>query len=299
MVVMPTALPQPPLAALLLLAPNRVRASAALPCVGRSRVWGTTPAASRWRFNRCIHCMGRCCCAPFFPTIFPTNLVVSHTPTLTREIFPHTHTHSFVLAMQNGTTSSYSSSSLPPSAAPPSSSAIYPSAPPLDTSTSLYPAVPAPSTSFPANGYGAISASTPLLGGYPRPQQQQYQQHNHPHHHHQGPTHYIHRSYYEDPARVPPIVVQATRTPVGYELASDGMVLIPTSESVLMVCPYENIQVVTTVESAPGCMAYLTSLFLCVVGCGICFFLPFCSRRCQDQVHRCPSCRKVLAVVPA
>lgn len=95
------------------------------------------------------------------------------------------------------------------------------------------------------------------------------------------------------------IIIQSSQVPVGYEVNRDGSVVVPTTESLLMFCPYEGIQVVTTVERSPGCMAYLSSLFLCLIGCGVCFCLPFCAKSCQEQVHRCPSCRRVLAIAPA
>ncbi|KAI8829331.1 LITAF-like zinc ribbon domain-containing protein [Chytriomyces cf. hyalinus JEL632] len=77
------------------------------------------------------------------------------------------------------------------------------------------------------------------------------------------------------------------------------VLVVDTTESVLMFCPFCAANVVTVVENAPGCLAYLTSAFLCLIGCGLCFFVPLCAPRCQDQVHRCPGCRRCLAVVPA
>ncbi|KAI9338244.1 hypothetical protein BDR26DRAFT_863270 [Obelidium mucronatum] len=77
--------------------------------------------------------------------------------------------------------------------------------------------------------------------------------------------------------------------------------VIDTTDSVLMFCPSTTCQtnVVSIVENAPGCLAYLTSAFLCLIGCGCCFCVPLLAPRCQDQVHRCPACRRVLAIVPA
>ncbi|ORY48496.1 hypothetical protein BCR33DRAFT_847896 [Rhizoclosmatium globosum] len=76
-------------------------------------------------------------------------------------------------------------------------------------------------------------------------------------------------------------------------------IVIDTSESVLMFCPFCQANCQSVVENAPGCLAWLTSAFLCLVGLGCCFFVPLVAPRCQDQVHKCPGCRRVLAVVPA
>ncbi|KAI8619753.1 LITAF-like zinc ribbon domain-containing protein [Chytriomyces sp. MP71] len=91
----------------------------------------------------------------------------------------------------------------------------------------------------------------------------------------------------------------STASSMPQEAPEPTVVIVDTSESVLMFCPFCAGNVVTVVENSPGCLAYLTSAFLCLIGMGLCFFVPLCAPRCQDQVHRCPACRRVLAVVPA
>ncbi|TPX63032.1 hypothetical protein CcCBS67573_g08787 [Chytriomyces confervae] len=82
--------------------------------------------------------------------------------------------------------------------------------------------------------------------------------------------------------------------------APHGHVLVlDSTESALIFCPFCASNVVTVVEEPQDCLAYLTSMFLCLTAIPLCVHVPRCGPRCKEAVHRCPECRLCLAVVPA
>ncbi|TPX45436.1 hypothetical protein SeMB42_g04002 [Synchytrium endobioticum] len=101
--------------------------------------------------------------------------------------------------------------------------------------------------------------------------------------------------YYQQNPRV--IYVNETNAPVAYTIQRNT-VFLPCRGPVRMYCPYEGQEVVTQVSRQVGLLALFSSAFLCFV-CWPCFCLPCCCNSCLDQVHKCPSCKNVLAVIPA
>ncbi|KAJ3192210.1 hypothetical protein HK101_006895 [Irineochytrium annulatum] len=91
--------------------------------------------------------------------------------------------------------------------------------------------------------------------------------------------------------------VLASQTPLVYDINEDGHIILHTTDSVTMICPYEKIETVTYYENTPGTSAYLFSILFCTLGFPCCFFVPCCYDRCRNQVHRCSSCKRVLANV--
>ncbi|KAI8927335.1 LITAF-like zinc ribbon domain-containing protein [Entophlyctis helioformis] len=89
----------------------------------------------------------------------------------------------------------------------------------------------------------------------------------------------------------------ASNQPIGYQIV-DGRLLLSVSEPVRMWCPYDQREVVTELDRTAGCFAYSASAFLCCVAWPL-FWVPFCTERCKDKVHRCPDCGNTLAIVPA
>ncbi|XP_014672454.1 PREDICTED: lipopolysaccharide-induced tumor necrosis factor-alpha factor homolog isoform X1 [Priapulus caudatus] len=62
--------------------------------------------------------------------------------------------------------------------------------------------------------------------------------------------------------------------------------------SATLQCPACQATVLTSVETAPGSAAWLTSLVCCVFGCWWgCCLIPFCIPEMQDVKHSCPNCR--------
>ncbi|KAM7290325.1 hypothetical protein ISCGN_026970 [Ixodes scapularis] len=64
-----------------------------------------------------------------------------------------------------------------------------------------------------------------------------------------------------------------------------------------VVCPYCKRHVVTTIRSRPGFLTWMLCGSLAALGCvfGCCLF-PFCIPSCQDNLHVCPSCNRILGV---
>ncbi|KAJ3400308.1 hypothetical protein HDV05_001161, partial [Chytridiales sp. JEL 0842] len=48
-----------------------------------------------------------------------------------------------------------------------------------------------------------------------------------------------------------PIMIHSSQSPATYSVTPQGVVVLKTKESVMMVCPYEGINVITTVEREP------------------------------------------------
>lgn len=72
---------------------------------------------------------------------------------------------------------------------------------------------------------------------------------------------------------------------------------IKTSQPVYLKCPHCCQFTLTTVQRRPGIKSVLSCLAVGLVAwCGCCF-VPCCMRSCQDTVHSCSHCRKVIAVL--
>ncbi|CAH1102059.1 unnamed protein product [Psylliodes chrysocephalus] len=58
-----------------------------------------------------------------------------------------------------------------------------------------------------------------------------------------------------------------------------------------MICPHCQAEIDTTTKSTPGCIAYVSSAILCLIGCfwGCCL-IPCCMEKCMNVSHSCPNC---------
>jgi lipopolysaccharide-induced tumor necrosis factor-alpha factor len=59
-------------------------------------------------------------------------------------------------------------------------------------------------------------------------------------------------------------------------------------------CPSCHATVLTSVSHEVGAMAWVIFAVLCLVGCWICAFIPFCVDDCKDTVHSCPNCNAII-----
>lgn len=67
--------------------------------------------------------------------------------------------------------------------------------------------------------------------------------------------------YHGDPSKSPTIFDPATNQPIGYQI-DDQWVVVNTTQSLRMFCPYNNAWVTTHCERAPGGQAMMCCLFL-------------------------------------
>jgi len=88
-----------------------------------------------------------------------------------------------------------------------------------------------------------------------------------------------------------------TLQPLVYTIR-DNIIYLPVRSPCLMFCPYDNRQVITKIKKRAGCLAYVSSFFLCLY-CWPCFWLPFCCQSCKDDEHVCTQCGRTLGIVPA
>lgn len=79
--------------------------------------------------------------------------------------------------------------------------------------------------------------------------------------------------------------------------STDKKLILPVKDRpVYISCPHCEEFILTCVVRRPGIRSLLSCCLLSLVAwCGCCF-LPCCSNKCTDAVHKCPKCRKVLAV---
>jgi len=62
-----------------------------------------------------------------------------------------------------------------------------------------------------------------------------------------------------------------------------------------IACPFCQVQVVTAIKPEPGMLTWLICLVLCVFGCIFgCCLIPFCIDSCQDVLHSCPNCNRLI-----
>ncbi|XP_050513602.1 LITAF domain-containing protein [Diabrotica virgifera virgifera] len=62
-----------------------------------------------------------------------------------------------------------------------------------------------------------------------------------------------------------------------------------------MICPHCHAEIDTTTKRSPGCIAYISSAVLCLIGCFFgCCLIPCCIDKCLDVSHTCPNCRAYL-----
>ncbi|OMJ91421.1 hypothetical protein SteCoe_6000 [Stentor coeruleus] len=62
-------------------------------------------------------------------------------------------------------------------------------------------------------------------------------------------------------------------------------------------CPNCNRFNWSKVSNKPGLFTWLLCTYLCLIGCWLCCYLPFCVKKCQDTVHTCAACDENLAIV--
>uniref|UniRef100_A0A3B5KL62 LITAF domain-containing protein n=1 Tax=Takifugu rubripes TaxID=31033 RepID=A0A3B5KL62_TAKRU len=62
------------------------------------------------------------------------------------------------------------------------------------------------------------------------------------------------------------------------------------------LCPHCQQTVITRTEPTAGLMTWLVCAALGFFGCFLCCFIPFCIESCQDIMHRCPSCNRVIYI---
>eukprot|EP00744_Colponema_vietnamica_P022561 GILI01032434.1.p1 GENE.GILI01032434.1~~GILI01032434.1.p1 ORF type:complete len:102 (-),score=9.08 GILI01032434.1:253-519(-) len=62
-------------------------------------------------------------------------------------------------------------------------------------------------------------------------------------------------------------------------------------------CPSCNTLVQTKIDHRIGALTYLASCGLCMIGCGLCFWIPCVVNECQDVEHFCSRCNNSLDVV--
>lgn len=59
-------------------------------------------------------------------------------------------------------------------------------------------------------------------------------------------------------------------------------------------CPSCHASVLTSVSHEVGALTWIIFAVLCLVGCWICAFIPFCVDDCKDVTHSCPNCKAVV-----
>jgi len=84
-------------------------------------------------------------------------------------------------------------------------------------------------------------------------------------------------------------IIVMEQQPQQYMVMPQGWGFAPVS----CVCPNCRSQVVTSVSTAPGAMAWISGLILAIVFLPLAC-VPCCIESCQDVTHSCPACGTVI-----
>lgn len=152
----------------------------------------------------------------------------------------------------------------------------------------------------PPAGPGVATAPGPSIGQQQYPQQQQ-QQYMTPQYQTGGPP------YVNQPGGQPG-AYYAPPPPGGvYNVGGGQNTVIVTTPTVVVqrngifgdsplttTCPSCMNNITTSVTHEVGAMTWIIFAVLCILGCWLCAFIPFCVPSCKDAVHSCPNCRAVI-----
>ncbi|KAI9295479.1 hypothetical protein K502DRAFT_348983 [Neoconidiobolus thromboides FSU 785] len=88
-----------------------------------------------------------------------------------------------------------------------------------------------------------------------------------------------------------------TTQPTATLINQPGLLQLTQRGPATLVCPFENIPVVTEVKYEAGLKAGLCSVAVCFLFWPM-FWLPLVTKSFKEEVHFCPSCKRAIAIAP-
>eukprot|EP00891_Asterochloris_glomerata_P004083 jgi/Astpho2/4083/Aster-01232 len=121
----------------------------------------------------------------------------------------------------------------------------------------------------------------------------------------EGTAYSLPSNYQPHYASVPPGAAEPAQPALGipapqqpHEVIQPGYTLLASHslgpDPIIVQCPYCGSETLTRVDHVSSCCTWFSALALCLLGCPVFFWIPFCVPTGKDTVHRCGHCNTCL-----